>query len=187
MYGLRKINNHYPAGCRGDWIVVGHQEFRHGRSQPLPFMTASLGRPCKKALAVGGRGPRPVSRERVMRMTQGLREPKAEPALARSASDPASRCLATLDRVRREYEHSKKDKLPGLMNLHKKSARGGEAISVTVQVTSASEAQQGKEKAASTQSFIEPPSMGPPSVCTASLPSRPCSAPGSRINTSPDL
>eukprot|EP00746_Dinoflagellata_sp_MGD_P079408 gnl/MRDRNA2_/MRDRNA2_31745_c0_seq2.p1 gnl/MRDRNA2_/MRDRNA2_31745_c0~~gnl/MRDRNA2_/MRDRNA2_31745_c0_seq2.p1 ORF type:complete len:185 (+),score=28.05 gnl/MRDRNA2_/MRDRNA2_31745_c0_seq2:123-677(+) len=181
MYGLRQINNHYPGGegSRGNWIVVGHQEFRHGRSQPLPFTTASLGRPCKKGTQFGGRGPRPVSR---------LREPPANATLSRSASDPATRCLATLDRVRKEYENSKKDKLPGLIaeeRMKKKKARGGEApaSTISIQVASRNAApQQAKDLQDKKEiSRFETPNMGPPSVCTAS---RPCSAPGSRINTS---
>lgn len=108
MYGLRSINNHYPAGCRGDWIVVGHPEYNFGRSKPLPYMTACLGRPSKPAATFAGRGPRPMSRERLRRMIQGTREPKTPLARSKSASDPAApRCLTLLDCLRaREQQHS---------------------------------------------------------------------------------
>jgi hypothetical protein len=119
MYGLRKINNHYRGGSRGDWIIVGHQEFKHGRSKPLPYMTACLGRPSKSAPTFVGRGPKPISSERLMRMTQGLREPRS--GLSRSnsvTSDPGSRCSMPLDSMdvhRTEVRNRPQSAVPGRM------------------------------------------------------------------------
>lgn len=107
MYGLRTINNHYPAGCRGDWIVVGHPEYKAGRSKAMPFIAASQGgRPCKPATKFAGRGPRPISAgsDRLKRMTQGLPEPKPPQALSKCASDPATRCLSLRDAMALQHQ-----------------------------------------------------------------------------------
>lgn len=121
MYGLRKINNNYPGGNRGDWIIVGHPEFKFGRSKPLPYMTASLGRPGKKPTTFAGRGPGPLSQERLSQMAQ--RRPKTAPAMSRSPSDPAARLLTLVDIVRaRQHEQQQQEQSRALASRFRQSA-----------------------------------------------------------------
>lgn len=110
MYGLRCINNHYAGSGDGrDWIVVGHQEFRGGRSKALPYATATLGRPCKRS-AHEGRGPKPLTHGALTMMAKGEQRPP-HTSLARSASDP-SVITKRVARMDRDYERSRLDKLP---------------------------------------------------------------------------
>lgn len=127
MYGLRKINNNYPGGNRGDWIIVGHPEFKFGRSKPLPYMTASLGRPGKKPTTFAGRGPAPLSQERLSQMAQ--RRPKTAPALRRSPSDPAERLLTLVDIVRaRQHEQQQQEQSRALASRFRQSAGSDDAF-----------------------------------------------------------
>mmetsp|Transcript_38992 Transcript_38992/g.107355 ORF Transcript_38992/g.107355 Transcript_38992/m.107355 type:complete len:175 (+) Transcript_38992:135-659(+) len=71
MWGLHKINRNFVPDSSGrDMIILGHQEFREGRSKPLPYLTASLGRQCYPRKRPTG--PKPPTAARVTHLNRGL-------------------------------------------------------------------------------------------------------------------
>mmetsp|Transcript_67033 Transcript_67033/g.174497 ORF Transcript_67033/g.174497 Transcript_67033/m.174497 type:complete len:222 (+) Transcript_67033:72-737(+) len=76
MWSLRKINNNFEGGQRGDYIVIGHPEFNLGRVNEHKCAVGFDARPAPN------NGPPSAAAERVRRnggvkaLVQGLTEPK---------------------------------------------------------------------------------------------------------------
>eukprot|EP00929_Paragymnodinium_shiwhaense_P110242 TRINITY_DN77093_c0_g1_i1.p1 TRINITY_DN77093_c0_g1~~TRINITY_DN77093_c0_g1_i1.p1 ORF type:complete len:119 (-),score=23.59 TRINITY_DN77093_c0_g1_i1:62-418(-) len=73
MYGLRLINNHYAGNGNGrDLLLLRNQEFVHGRSKPLPFMSDQSGKLCLPKRKLQGR-PTSLSQHRLTELYHGDR------------------------------------------------------------------------------------------------------------------